>query len=303
MTYVFHILILMEIYLILSLSLNLVVGYAGMLSLCHAALYGYGAYVAALLMKGRLLLPETQEFFLVMPAAVVLTVLFSIAMSAPFIKLRGDYLAVASIGLQTIAFILIYNLTWLTNGAFGISDIPEMRVFNRKVTGIGFALFEGHTPSFFVFSSAVTAACVWLLYRISDSPFGRALKAIREDELAAASLGKDITRMKVMVFALAAGFAAIAGVLFTSYSHYIDPTSFTLMESVLILSILIVGGAGNFVGPVVGTALIILLPEALRFLHVPDDIAPNVRQIIDGGLILLVMRYRTRGVSGEYQFG
>src|SRR5437764_6387707 len=104
-----------------------------MLSLCHAALYGYGAYVAALLMKGRLLLPATQEFFLVLPATVVLTVLFSIVVSAPFIKLRGDYLAMASIGLQTIVFILIYNLTWLTNGAFGVSDIPEMRVLNREV--------------------------------------------------------------------------------------------------------------------------------------------------------------------------
>ncbi len=303
MTYIFHILILMEIYLILSLSLNLVVGYAGMLSLCHAAFYGFGAYVAALLMKGRLLLPETQEFFLVVPAAVGLTVLFSVVVSTPFIKLRDDYLALASIGLQTIAFVLIYNLTWLTNGAFGISDIPELRVFTYEVTSIRFTFFAGHTPSFFIFSSTVTAVSVWLLYRISVSPFGRALKAVREDELAAASLGKNIIRIKVIVFALAAGFSAVAGVLFTSYTHYIDPTSFTLMESILILSILIVGGAGNFIGPVLGTAIIVLMPEALRFLCVPDDIAPNVRQIIDGGLILLIVRYRPRGVAGEYQFG
>jgi branched-chain amino acid transport system permease protein len=303
LNYVLHIAILMEIYVILSLSLNLVVGYAGMLSLCHAAFYGFGAYAAALLMKGGLGLPATHEFLLVLPAAVALTVLFSGAVSLPFLKLRGDYLAMASIGIQTIVFVLIYNLTWLTRGAFGISDIPELRLFGREVTSFGPESFSGHTPSFFIFSSGVTAACVWLLYRVGSSPFARDLKAVREDELAAASLGKNVAGLKVGVFALAAGFAAVAGVLFTGYSHYVDPTGFTLMESVLILSMLIVGGAGNFKGPLLGTALIIGLPELLRYLSVPEEYAPNVRQMVDGALILLLMRYRARGLAGEYSFG
>jgi branched-chain amino acid transport system permease protein len=301
--YLFHLLILIEIYLILSLSLNLVVGYAGMLSLSHAAFYGVGAYMSATLMKGMLFLLETQEFFIVLPVAVTATVLFSLAVSGPFFKLKGDYLALASIGLQTVFFVMIYNLSWLTNGAFGIADIPEPEILGYQVSEVRLPFFSGHTSSFFLFCSVITALCVWLLYRITVSPFGRALKTIREDELAATSLGKNVKQLKITVFAIAAGFAAVAGVLFTSYAHYIDPTSFTLMESVFILSILIIGGAGNFSGPLIGTALLILMPEALRFLQVPDAIAPNVRQIIDGSLILLMMRYRPRGILGEYRFG
>lgn len=302
MNYVFHVLILIEIYLILSLSLNLVVGYAGMLSLCHAAFYGIGAYVSAMLMKGMLILPQSQELLVVLTVAVTITVMFSLAVSGPFFKLKGDYLTLASIGMQTVVFVLIYNLTWLTNGAYGIADLPELRVFNYEIAELRLPFFAGHTSSFFLLCSIVTAICFWLLYRITISPFGRAIKSMREDELAATSLGKDVKRLKIMTFAIAAGFAAIAGTLFTGYTHYIDPTSFTLMESVFILSILIIGGAGNFAGPIVGTVLMILMPEALRFLQVPDTIAANVRQIIDGSLILLVMRYRPNGIVGEYHF-
>lgn len=303
MSYLWHVMVLIEIYLLLSLSLNLVVGYGGMLSLCHASFYGVGAYTGALLMTGAGPLPEVHEFCVILPAAAASTVLFSLLVSGPFFKLKGDYLALASVGLQTVFFVAVYNLTGLTQGAFGIADIPEMTVLGRRVSDLRFAPFIDHTLSFLLFCSAVTGACIWLLYRVSSSPFGRALKAVREDELAAVSLGKDVSRLKVVAFATAAGFAGVAGVLFMGYSHFIDPTSFTLMESVFILSILIVGGAGNFSGPFVGTLLMILMPEALRFLQIPDSVAPNVRQIIDGCLIIAMMRFRPRGLVGEYRFG
>lgn len=303
MNYLLHILVLMEIYLILSLSLNLVVGYAGVLSLCHAAFYAVGAYVTALLMIRTEWFAGTREFVVLLPCAVLAAMLLARAVARPLFKLRGDYFALASIGLQTVVFVVLYNLTGVTGGAFGITDIPELNLLGPGVAAGDLPLVRGHAASFALFSTAFTALCVWVLRNIGRSPFGRALKAVREDELAAVSLGKDARGLKATAFTAAAGFAAAAGVLFTSYSHFVDPTSFTLMESVFILSILIVGGAGNFAGPVAGTALLILLPEALRFLRVPDEVAPNIRQIIDGALILLVVRFRPRGLAGEYRLG
>jgi branched-chain amino acid transport system permease protein len=140
------------------------------------------------------------------------------------------------------------------------------------------------------------------MYLLTNSPFGRVLKAIRDDELAASALGKNPNVQKVIAFAISAGFAAVAGSLFAGYMRYIDPTSFTLTESIFILSIIIMGGTGNILGPLLGTILMIVLPEVLRFLYVPETIAPNVRQVIYGFLIIIIMRYRPGGIVGEYVF-
>jgi branched-chain amino acid transport system permease protein len=156
--------------------------------------------------------------------------------------------------------------------------------------------------SYFIFTLVIAACCALLFYWIGNSPFGRSLKAIREDEIVAAALGKNIVRFKITAFAVSAGFAAISGVLFAGYMRYIDPTSFTLNESIFILSIIIIGGTGNLSGPVVGTILMILLPEILRFLKIPDSVAANLRQIIYGLLIIIIMRYLPQGISGEYKF-
>jgi branched-chain amino acid transport system permease protein len=187
---------------------------------------------------------------------------------------------------------VIYNWNGLTNGSDGIPGIPSPRLFGIEFDSI---------PSYFTFSGIIALICAGLLYLIGNSPFGRALKAIREDEIAAASLGKNIIRFKIVAFAMAAGFAAIPGVLFAGYMHYIEPTSFTFMESIFIVSIIIIGGTGNISGPIIGTILMVVLPEALRFLGMPDSIAPNMRQIIYGGLIILIMRYRPQGLLGEYR--
>jgi branched-chain amino acid transport system permease protein len=140
-----------------------------------------------------------------------------------------------------------------------------------------------------------------LLWRICESPFGRTLRAIRDDEIAASALGKNIYRFKVLAFVLSGAFASVPGALFASYMRYIDPTSFTLMETVFILSAVLIGGAGNIKGPIIGTVFVILLPEFLRFLHIPDTIAPNVRQILYGLFILILMRLRPQGLGGEYK--
>lgn len=288
MNYLFHILVMITIYLILALSLNLVVGFAGLVSMAHAAFYGAGAYVSTLAMM-KLGLPFVPALLL----AVATTVLLSFTISIPSLRLKGDYFVLASLGFQVIVFIVLYNWVGLTRGPYGIPGIPRPVLF-------GFA-FDS-VASFLLLSAVVAAICVLLLHLVGSSPFGRTLKAIREDETAAAALGKDIPRFKVTAFAISAAFAAFAGVLFAGYMRYIDPTSFVLMESVFILSIIIIGGTGNIIGPVVGTVLMIVLPEALRFLRIPDAIAANMRQIIYGLLIIIIMRLRPQGILGEFKF-
>jgi len=286
--YLLHLLTMINIYAILALSLNLLVGYTGLLSLSHAAFYGIGAYISTLLMinLGFTFLPS---LFL----AIIGAILLSFMISIPSLRLKGDYFVLASLGFQIIVFTILYNWIDVTRGPYGIPGIPRPNIGGIKIESIA---------SYSIFSGIIAVICVVLFYFIGDSPFGRVLKAIREDEISAAALGKNIPQFKIKVFAIAAGFAAVSGVLFAGYMQYIDPTSFTLMESVFILSIIIIGGTGNISGPLFGTILMIILPEILRFLRIPDTVAPNVRQIIYGILIIVIMRFQPQGLSGEYRF-
>jgi len=288
MNYLFHLLVMINIYVILALSLNLLVGYSGLMSMCQASFYGLGAYISTLLIMkaGFGFIPA---FFL----AIIGSVLLSYLISFPSLRLRGDYFVLATLGFQIITFAILYNWVGLTRGPYGIPGIPSPRFFTFSVDTVF---------SYFIFTLVIAACCALLFYWIGNSPFGRSLKAIREDEIAAAALGKNIVRFKITAFAVSAGFAAISGVLFAGYMRYIDPTSFTLNESIFILSIIIIGGTGNLSGPVVGTVLMILLPEILRFLKIPDSVAANLRQIIYGLLIIIIMRYLPQGISGEYKF-
>ena len=288
MNYLWHILVMINIYAILSSSLNLVAGYTGLLSMCHAAFYGIGAYTTTLLMM--------QLGFGFVPAmllAVPFTALLSLVIAVPSLRLRGDYFVLATLGFQIIVFGVLYNWVALTRGPYGIPGIPVPSV----------AGFEVNTVfRYFVFSGLLAAACLAIVWLLVHSPFGRLLRAVRDDEIAAAALGKNAPRVKTTAFALGAAFAAIPGALFAGYMRYIDPTSFTLMEAIFILSIVVIGGAGSFLGPIVGSAFMVLLPEVLRFLHMPDAVAANMRQIIYGLLLIVLMRMRPQGFLGEYGF-
>jgi len=288
MNYLLHILIMINIYAILALSLNIMVGYTGLISLTHSAFYGIGAYINTLL-----IMKSGMSFLPALILAIIGTVLLSFVISIPSLRLKGDYFILATLGFQIITFTILYNWVSVTRGPYGIPGIPSPNIFGIKIDSI---------LSYFIFSSIIALICGGLLYLIGKSPFGRMLKAIREDELAASSIGINVPKFKIIAFAVSAGFAAIPGTLFAGYMRYIDPTSFTLMESIFILSIIIIGGTGNLSGPLIGTVLMIILPEALRFLRIPDTIAPNMRQIIYGLLIILIMRYRPQGISGEYRF-
>lgn len=287
MNYLLHIFIMINIYSILALSLNLLVGYTGLLSISHAAFYGIGAYIGTLSIM-KLGIP----FFPSVLLAIVGSVLLSFIISVPSLRLKGDYFVLGSIGFQVIAFSILYNWVGLTRGPYGITGIPRPSLFGFSIDSI---------PAFFIFSLVAAVLCAVLIYIISYSPFGRLLKAIREDETAAEAMGKNVTNCKITAFALAAGFAAVSGVLLAGYMRYIDPTFFTMMESVYILSIIIIGGTGNLSGPLTGVVLMIFLPEVLRFMQIPDTIAANMRQIIYGLLLIVIMRYWPQGLLGDHK--
>jgi branched-chain amino acid transport system permease protein len=279
---------MISIYSILTLSLNLTVGYTGLLSMAQAAFYGIGAYVMTILMMN-----QGMSFVVALVAAIIFSSFLSLLVSYPAIRLKGDYFILASLAFQIIIYAVLYNWVEVTKGPYGIPGIPKPEIF-----GI---IFD-NLYKFFALSAASALIVFLIAKRIYSSSFGLVLKAIREDELSAISLGKNVRRFKILAFAISSGIAAIAGTLYASYITYIDPTSFNLNESIFILSIVIVGGSGNLRGPIAGTLLMILLPEGLRFLGIPDGVAANVRQIIYALVLILLMRFRPQGLAGEYRF-
>ncbi len=287
MEYILHILILICIYTILSLSLNLLVGYTGILSVAHAAFYGVGAYVAAL-MALRLDSPFLLNLVLAMIAAAIIGAIVGI----PSLRIKDDYFVIATFAFQIITFSILNNLVGFTGGPLGLPGIPQPVIF-------------GVTISTHVEYLLLSLLLAWFTYfvcsRLIKSPFGRTLKAIREDEVFVMSAGKNVASFKVQVFMIGAALASISGVIYATYITYIDPTSFTVMESIFIISIVIIGGAGSLKGPIIGSIVLVALPEILRFVGLPNSIAANVRQILYGGLLVVFMLWRPQGFVGEYK--
>jgi branched-chain amino acid transport system permease protein len=288
MNYMLHIITIISVYAVLGLSLNILVGYTGLLSVSQAAFYGIGAYTSAILTT-RL----GVNFFVAFLVAIIVAVLFSFLISLSSLRLRGDYFVLSTFAFQLILFETINNLTSLTGGASGVTGIPSPSILGHVLD---------NPAKYSIFSFSVAALCIIFLSALLNAPFGQVLKAIREDDIAAQALGKNVTKVKVKAFAISSGLAAVAGVLYAHYVTFIDPTTFTLKESIFSLSIVLIGGAGNIKGPLVGALVLMLLPEALRFLKIPDAIAPNIRQMIYGALLVTLMYFRPQGIAGEYKF-
>jgi branched-chain amino acid transport system permease protein len=289
MEYLLHILIMIGIYSIVSMSLNLLAGYTGLLSVSQAAFYGIGAYATALLS-----LKMGMPFWVNIPAGFIVSGMIAFAIAWPALCTYDDYFVIATFAFQVIIFSILNNWVSFTGGPIGLPGIPQPVLFGFKISShIAFLLFVG-----------VFALLSYLvLSRLVHSPFGRILKAIREDEVFAMSLGKDVVKFKLTTFVISAGVASVGGSLYAQYITFIDPTSFTIMESVFILSIVIIGGAGNLMGSVAGTAILIVIPEMLRFINMPSSIAANMRQIFYGLLLVLFMMFKPQGLLGEYSFG
>jgi len=289
MEYILHILILIGIYIILTLSLNLLVGYTGILSIAHAAFYGVGAYAAALMA-----LKFHSPFLLNIILAIICSAILGALVGIPSLRIKDDYFVIATFAFQVITFSILNNLVTFTGGPMGLPGIPQPVIFGIK--------FSTHLD-FLILVGIFCLFTLWVSNRIVKSPFGRVLKAIREDEVFAQSFGKNVSAYKVIIFMVGAGLAAIAGVMYAAYISFIDPTSFTVMESIFIISIVIIGGAGNLWGSVVGAAVLVALPEILRFIGLPSSIAANIRQILYGSLLVVFMLWRPQGFVGEYIFG
>jgi len=286
--YVLHVLVLIAIYTILSVSLNLLSGYTGLLSVAHAALFGVGSYIAALLA-----LNFHANFLLGLVCAAAGTALVGVIVAAPSLRVHDDYFVLATFAFQVIAFSVMNNWVGLTGGPMGLPGIPEPKM-------LGFTI-HSHT-GFLILTAAFATLATLLASRLVRAPFGRVLKAIREDEVFAQSLGKNVMRCKLHVFVIGGVLAAVAGTLYAHYITFIDPTSFTVQESIFMLAIVIVGGSGSIPGSVLGAVLLVSLPEALRFLGLPSSIAANVRQILYGALLVACMMFRPQGILGEFAF-
>ncbi len=288
MEYILHIFILIGIYIILSISLNLLVGYAGLLSIAQAAFYGVGAYVAALMA-----LNLHSQFLVNIICAVFLSGILGALVGIPSLRIRDDYFVIATFAFQVITFSILNNWVSLTGGPMGLTGIPAPVIMGWQV--------NTHID-FLILVSLLCLIVVSFSLKLGHSPFGRMLKSIREDEIFTQAIGKNIAFSKVAIFIIGSGMAAVAGVIYAYYISFIDPTSFTIMESIFIISIVIIGGAGNIWGSIIGAVFLVLLPEALRFLGMPSAIAANMRQIIYGALLVICMLYRPQGFLGEYSF-
>jgi branched-chain amino acid transport system permease protein len=282
---VFHLVIMVGIYAILALSLNLLIGYAGLFSVGHGAFYGIGAYAAAIL-STRLGWP----FFAEVIAACAITGAVGYVIGRPILRLRDDNLALATFGFAVITFSVLNNWDDLTRGPLGIRGIPKPSLFAIRVDQLW---------SYAVLVAVCVGITLLCISRLTSSPFGKVLEAIREDDIAALAVGKNTTRFKVAAFVISACFAGLAGVLYAHYTTYIDPTSFEIGESFLIFSIVIFGGMGSNLGAIVGAAALTMLPDLLRFAGLPGGIAAQMRNVIFGALIVIVINWRPQGLLGK----
>jgi branched-chain amino acid transport system permease protein len=277
-TYYVRVIDTVLIYVLLGIGLNMVVGYAGLLDLGYVAFYAIGAYSYAILASG--------QFDIHLPFSVVLVIGGAVAAFAgvllgiPVLRLRGDYLAIVTLGFGEIIRLLLNNLGWMTNGPQGISRIDEPYLF-------GFGL---NTPKdFFALLLPLVILALTIAWRLERSILGLGWAAIREDQDAARGIGIDTTVAKLLAFGLSATFGGIAGVIFAGLQRFVDPVSFSFWESLTIVLIIVIGGLGNLVGIVVGAAVLIVVPELLREYS-------EYRMLLYGCALVLIILLRPSGI-------
>jgi branched-chain amino acid transport system permease protein len=295
------------LYIMLALGLNIVVGYAGLLDLGYVAFFAVGAYFYALLASPQFNLH--LPFWLLLPLGAGIACIFGVLLGAPTLRLRGDYLAIVTLGFGEIIRIFLVNLNApvnITNGPQGINLIDPIRV-------AGFSLSQTHTVLGFSFPAVfnyyylfllLTLVVIFVSLRLENSRVGRAWVAIREDEVAAAAMGINTRNVKLLAFAMGASFGGVSGGLFAGFQGFVSPESFTLIESIMILCMVVLGGMGHIPGVVLGAVLLVVLPEALRYLgplqqalfgRVLADPA-DLRLLLFGLALILVMLLRPSGL-------
>lgn len=295
------------LFIMLALGLNIVVGFAGLLDLGYIAFFAVGAYSYALLASPQL--DVHWPFLVVLPLSAAVAAVFGILLGAPTLRLRGDYLAIVTLGFGEIIRVLLNNLNRpvnITNGPQGITLIDPLQVG-------GFSLAQTHTfagltiapiHSYYFVFLACAVLSILISLRLEKSRIGRAWAAIRDDELAAASTGINTRNMKLLAFAMGATFGGIAGGLFSSFQGFVSPESFHLLDSIMVLCMVVLGGMGNVGGVVLGAVLLTMLPEALRYIGPLQQrwfgtvfIDPSdLRMLLFGLALVLMMLLRPEGL-------
>ena len=279
-----HLCIMISIYIIFALSLNLEVGYTGLFNFGHVAFFGIGAYTSALLTLHQV------PFEISLLCALAVAGLWGFFLSIPSLRLRGDYFGIATLGFGEIIRMVFQNEVWLTKGPMGLPGIPKPILFSIRFATL---------PQYLLLVIGFASVTFVFLRVILRSPFGRVLRAIREDEVATEALGKNVFRYRVKSFVIGSTFAGLAGTLWAHYITFISPGDFTLLETILVLLIVVMGGKGTEWGPVFGAIVLIFFQESLRFFRLPAEwtryLAP-LQQMIFGGLLALLMIYRPDGL-------
>ena len=296
------------LYVLLALGLNIVVGFAGLLDLGYIAFYAVGAYVYALLASPHFNIH--LPFWVILPVGAAIAALFGVALGAPTLKLRGDYLAIVTLGFGEIIRIFLNNLSRpvnLTNGPQGIAGIDPFSIgsINFSTTENLLGVDVSGPIKYYYLLLAVTVAVIVVNVRLQDSRIGRAWEAIREDEVAARAMGINTRNLKLLAFAMGASFGGLAGGMFSALQGFISPESFVLVESIMVVSMVVLGGMGNIWGVILGALLLSFVPEILRWTVEPLQaalfgrqlVAPEViRMLIFGFALVLVMLFRPAGL-------
>ncbi len=300
------------LYIMLALGLNIVVGYAGLLDLGYVAFYAVGAYCWALLASPHLELH--LPFWIILPVGAGVAAMFGVLLGTPTLRLRGDYLAIVTLGFGEIIRIFLNNLNSpinITNGPQGITLIDPMTIgdfsLGKTQHVLGLTLSSPHM--YYYLFLLFTALVVFVCLRLEDSRIGRAWVAIREDEMAASAAGINTRNIKLLAFAMGATFGGLSGGLFASFQGFVSPESFNLMESIMILSMIVLGGMGNIAGVILGAVLVTVIPEALRytgdlqrFLFGQVYIDPSdLRMLLFGIALVVMMLFRPAGLLPSKQ--
>ena len=289
------------IWAILAVSLNLVVGFTGLLSVGHIGFFGIGAYAMAILtsdasyeqLRTEAIPTFAWPFFAALPVSVALAGLAAIAVGVVFNRFRDDIFVLVSFGFAIISFNVFLNWRGLTRGAFGIHEIARPEIGPWVLNG---------ELEFLALLLAFLALVVLISWFIVTSSFGRVLTAIREDEQATEVFGYQVTHYKFAIWVISAMMAGLAGGLFASWTRFIDPNSFVLLESVLLVSIVILGGLATIWGSLLGAMVFVLLEEGMRFLpFIPTEYIGQARQIVLGILLVLLMLFRPQGLVGRFK--
>jgi len=284
--YILNLLILVAISGILAASLNFIIGYAGIYSMAHAAFFGIAAYAGALIA-----LHVSTSLLVAIPAAMAICAALSLVISLPSLRVRGEYFVVASLGLQMIAFTVFSEWKDVTGGIGGLTGVPVATLF-----GYGIRSLE----SMFGVALICLALVTFVIYLLVHTSFGRSLKAIRDNEIAAASFGKNPVVIKTIAVAISSALCGVAGVLYAFHVSFVNPESFTVDQSVLIMAMIILGGTGTVFGPILGALIIHILPAGLTYLtFLPARDLASLQQIIYGAAMVLLMIYRPSGLIGR----